>query len=74
LQSKDEVPPLNSLSPWGQVKWRLTMETTRTTPPRISSSRRHPARQLGRLLYLSGYPDTIAKATGGLTERQLRVP
>jgi hypothetical protein len=52
------------------------METTRTTPLRVSNIRRRPTSQVGRLLlhWFSGKLDTIAKAAERLALRQLLDP
>jgi hypothetical protein len=44
-----KFPPGTSSPHWGQLKWRLTTETTRRTPQNVSNIRRHTAGQVGRL-------------------------
>jgi hypothetical protein len=44
-----KFPTRNSSLHWGQLKWKLTMETMQTTPPNVSNIRRHAARQVVRL-------------------------
>jgi hypothetical protein len=57
-----------SSTTWGQLKWRLNMETTRITPPRVSKNRCHPAIQPGRPLFNSPLSCSIRNRTRVVTE------